>query len=88
MTRITCGTTNVFVDLGFPEAVELQTKMRLALSVNELLKARKLKQREIATVLGVTQPGRSSAAVMHNASPALFTANFPVQCRSRYRLSL
>lgn len=37
MTRITRGTTNVFVDLGFPDAVELQTKTRLALAVNELL---------------------------------------------------
>ncbi len=56
MTRITRGTTNVFVDLGFPDAVERQTKTRLALSFNELLKARKLKQREIAAVPGVTQP--------------------------------
>ena len=56
MTRITRGTTNVFVDLGFPDAVELQTKTRLAPSVNELLKARKLKPREIGTLLGVPQP--------------------------------
>ena len=34
MTRITRGTTNVFADLGFPDAIELQTKTRLALSVN------------------------------------------------------
>ena len=56
MTRITRGTTKVFAVLGFPDALELRTKTRLALSVNELLKARKLTQREIATALGVTQP--------------------------------
>ena len=56
MTRITRGTTNVFADLGCPDAAERQTKTRLALAVNALLKARKLKQREIATLLGVPQP--------------------------------
>jgi predicted XRE-type DNA-binding protein len=55
MTRITRGTTNVFADLGYSDAAERQTKTRLALAVNELLKARKLKQREIATLLGVLQ---------------------------------
>jgi len=56
MTRITRGTSNVFADLGYADAAERQTKTRLALAVNELLKARKLKQREIAIVLG--QPHR------------------------------
>jgi predicted XRE-type DNA-binding protein len=55
-TKITRGTTNVFADLGYADAAERQTKTRLALAVNELLKARKLKQREIATLLGVPQP--------------------------------
>ena len=56
MTRITRGTSNVFADFGYPDASERQTKTRLALAVNELLKARKLKQREIALLLGVPQP--------------------------------
>ncbi len=56
MTRITRGSTNVFADLGYADAAERQTKTRLALAVNELLKARKLKQREIAALLGVPQP--------------------------------
>ena len=56
MTRITRGTSNVFADLGYPDAAERETKTRLALAVNELLKARKLKQREIALLLGVPQP--------------------------------
>jgi predicted XRE-type DNA-binding protein len=53
---ITHGTTNVFEDLGYPDAAERQTKTRLALAVNELLKSRKLKQREIATLLNIPQP--------------------------------
>lgn len=56
IAKITRGTTNVFADLGYPDAPERQTKTRLALAVNELLKNRKLKQREIATLLGIPQP--------------------------------
>jgi Helix-turn-helix domain len=43
---ITHGNTNVFADLGYPDATERQTKTRLALAVNELLKQRKLKSVE------------------------------------------
>ena len=46
----------MFQDLGYSDAAERQTKTRLALAVNELLKARKLKQREIAALLHVPQP--------------------------------
>jgi predicted XRE-type DNA-binding protein len=54
--EITRGTTNVFADLGYPDAAERQTKTRLAFAVNELLNSRKLKQREIATLLNIPQP--------------------------------
>lgn len=43
-------------DLNYADAAERQTKTGLALAVNELLTARKLKQREVATLLGVPQP--------------------------------
>jgi predicted XRE-type DNA-binding protein len=56
MSTITHGSTNVFADLGYADAAERQTKARLALAVNELLKSRKLKQREIATLLAIPQP--------------------------------
>ncbi len=56
MSTITRGTTNVFADLGYADAAEQQTKTHLALAVNELLKVRKLKQHEFATLLGVPQP--------------------------------
>ena len=52
---ITRGTGNVFGDLGHQDGAERQTKTRLALAVNELLKVRKLKQREIAGVLHIPQ---------------------------------
>ena len=53
---ITHGTENVYADLGFPDATERQTKTRLAFTINEILNARKLKQREIANLLGIPQP--------------------------------
>jgi predicted XRE-type DNA-binding protein len=49
------GTTNVFADLGYPDAAERQTKTRLAFAVNELLKSRKLKQKEVAILLNIPQ---------------------------------
>lgn len=54
--EITRGNTNVFADLGYPYASERQTKTRLAFVVNELLKSRKLKQREVAILLNIPQP--------------------------------
>lgn len=53
---ITRGSSNVFADLGYADAADRQTKIRLALAVNDLLKARKLKQREVAELLHIPQP--------------------------------
>jgi len=60
---ITRGTANVFADLGLPDAVERQTKTRLAFAINELLKKRKVKQREAAALLGIPQ---SKVSVIKN----------------------
>jgi predicted XRE-type DNA-binding protein len=54
--EITEGTTNVFADLGYPDAVERQTKVRLAIPLLDIVKARKLKQRELAKILDIPQP--------------------------------
>lgn len=54
--RVTRGTGNVFVDLGFPDAVERQAKLHLAYALNQVLDARQLSQADAARVLGVTQP--------------------------------
>lgn len=50
------GTGNVFADLGLPEPAERQTKTRLAMAINRLLKEHHLKQTEAARLLGVPQP--------------------------------
>lgn len=54
--EIAGGTGNIFADLGMPDAVERQTKTRLAMAINALLKERKLKQAEAAALLGIPQP--------------------------------
>ena len=56
------GSANVFADLGLPDAVERQTKTRLALRLNELLKERRLKQVEAASLLAIPQPKVSALA--------------------------
>ena len=53
---VTRGTTNVFADLGFADAEERQTKLRLAHAINTILEKRHLVQAEAAKILGVNQP--------------------------------
>ena len=55
-TAITRGTGNVFADLGLPDASERQTKTRLALALNRIIKDQALKQVDAARLLGVPQP--------------------------------
>lgn len=54
--EITRGTNNVFADLGLPDAVERQTKLRLAIALNRIIKNLALKQIDAARLLGVPQP--------------------------------
>jgi predicted XRE-type DNA-binding protein len=49
------GSGNVFADLGLGDADDLLTRARLGHTVRLILKARKLKQREIAGLLGIDQ---------------------------------
>jgi predicted XRE-type DNA-binding protein len=53
---ISRGTGNVFADLGYADAEERQTKLRLAHAINTILEKRYLVQAEVAQVLGVNQP--------------------------------
>lgn len=55
-TDVIHGTGNVFEDLGYPDATERQTKVRLAMRVNQILKSRKLRQVDMARELNVPQP--------------------------------
>jgi predicted XRE-type DNA-binding protein len=55
-TTITRGTGNVFADLGIPDPAERQTKTRLAMTINRIIKEQRLKQIDAAALLGVPQP--------------------------------
>ncbi len=53
---ITRGTGNVFADLGYPDAEERQTKLRLAQAIKVIVAGEQLTQMETAQRLGVNQP--------------------------------
>jgi predicted XRE-type DNA-binding protein len=55
-TTIERGTGNVFADLGLADASERQTKTRLAMALNRIIKDQALKQIDAARLLGVPQP--------------------------------
>jgi len=50
------GSTNVYVDLGRPDADEMLIKARLAARIGEIIKRRRLTQVEAADVIGMPQP--------------------------------
>ncbi len=56
------GTDNVFSDLGYPDAKERQTKLRLAYAINNVIARRRLNQVMAAEKLGVNQPKVSALA--------------------------
>jgi predicted XRE-type DNA-binding protein len=66
------GSGNVFADLGLEEADELFTRSQIGFHVYTLLKRRKLKQREMAKLLGVAQPDVSH---LMNGHYSRFTAD-------------
>jgi predicted XRE-type DNA-binding protein len=47
---------NVFADVGLPNAEEHLIKARLVMKIDALMRARKLKQVEAASLFGVKQP--------------------------------
>ncbi len=50
------GSDNVFADAGVPDAEEHLVKAQLMYKIDALLKARGLKQAEVADLLGIRQP--------------------------------
>ena len=56
--KVTRSSGNVFRDLGFSseEAEHLKIRSNLMIHVQNIIRARRLKQAEAAKVLGVTQP--------------------------------
>lgn len=63
--KLTRSSGNVFRDLGFSpdEAEHLKVRSELMVNLQKVIRARRLKQAEIAELLGVTQPRVS--ALMH-----------------------
>ncbi|MBZ5607785.1 MAG: helix-turn-helix domain-containing protein [Acidobacteriia bacterium] len=54
--RFEIGSQNVFRDLGVPDAEEHLVKAQLVFKIDTIMKRRRLKQSEAATLLGVKQP--------------------------------
>jgi predicted XRE-type DNA-binding protein len=54
--RVQAGSGNVFADLRLPDADEKQTKVRLAVAINHILRNRSLKQSSAARRLKINQP--------------------------------
>jgi predicted XRE-type DNA-binding protein len=50
------GSGNVFADLGLKDAGQLLARAQIGYHVFKILKDEKLKQREIAEILGIAQP--------------------------------
>jgi predicted XRE-type DNA-binding protein len=49
------GSGNVFADLGLEDADELYSRAKIGFEVWKILKEQKLKQKEIAQILGIAQ---------------------------------
>ena len=54
--RVQGSSGNLLADLGLPDAEELDTKVRLAVAINQRLDARRLTQSVAAALLGINQP--------------------------------
>lgn len=61
-TAITRGTGNVFADLGYADAEERQTKLRLTHAINGVIARRSMTQATAAETLGINQPKVSALA--------------------------
>jgi predicted XRE-type DNA-binding protein len=57
---VTRGSGNVFADLGFADADELDTKARLGVAIAAIIRRDNLKQSEIGQKLAISQPKVSS----------------------------
>jgi predicted XRE-type DNA-binding protein len=50
------GSTNVYADLGYPDADEMLVKAQLATKIGEIIKRRRLTQVAAAEIVGMPQP--------------------------------
>ena len=56
VTGIEAGSTNVYADLGCPDADEMLVKAQLASRIGEVIKRRRLTQVAAAKITGLPQP--------------------------------
>jgi predicted XRE-type DNA-binding protein len=54
-TRVEVGSGNVFADLGLKDAEQLMARSQIGFHVFKILEQKRLKQREIASILGIAQ---------------------------------
>ena len=54
--KVVRSSGNVFTDLGFADAGERQTKVRLAIAINDVLHRRGFSQGKAGELLGINQP--------------------------------
>ena len=54
-TRVEVGSGNVFADLGLKDADQLIARSQIGFHVFQILEQKRLKQREIASILGIAQ---------------------------------
>jgi predicted XRE-type DNA-binding protein len=50
------GSTNVYADLGYPDADEMLVKAQLVVKISAIIKRRRLTQASAAKILGMPQP--------------------------------
>jgi predicted XRE-type DNA-binding protein len=66
------GSGNVFADLGLKDSDELFTRAQIGFCVYKIVKVKKLKQREIADLLGIAQ---SDVSHLMNGHYSRFTTD-------------
>jgi predicted XRE-type DNA-binding protein len=53
---IETSSTNVYADLGMPDAEEMLIKAQLAAKIGEIIKRRRLTQSKASEIMGIPQP--------------------------------
>jgi predicted XRE-type DNA-binding protein len=71
-TRVEVGSGNVFADLGLNDADQLMARSQIGFHVFKILEQKRLKQREIASILGI---GQSDVSHLMNGHFSRFTTD-------------
>ncbi|SDL22399.1 Predicted DNA-binding protein, contains XRE-type HTH domain [Modicisalibacter muralis] len=55
MIEIEQGSTNVYADIGFPDADEMFIKAQLVTKIGDIIKQRRLTQTQASVIMGIAQ---------------------------------